>query len=128
MSRGCGGHGNGAADTRACGRAWSATCRAREARARRQRVEGVVACPEMVGFVSGAGWSCGKLAELAVHRGYSTEYRLAVHRRLRAAQGAKIGEVGLVELGSTRGLQGTCLFPGFLLGENDGLEGDMSMV
>ena len=93
-----------------------------------QRVCGVVACPEMVGSVSGAGWSCGKLAELAVHRGCSTECRLAVHRRLWAAQGGKIGEAGLVELGSTRGLQGTCLFPGFLLGENDGLEGDMSMV
>ena len=37
-----------------------------------QRVGGVVACPEMVGSVSGAGWSCGKLAELAVHRGCST--------------------------------------------------------
>ena len=41
---------------------------------------------------------------------------------------AKIGEIGMVELGSTRGMQGTCLFPDFLLGENDGLEGDMSMV
>ena len=76
----------------------------------------------------GRGLVARQVAELAVHRGCSTECRLAVHRRLRAAQGAKIGEVGLVELGSTRGLQGTCLFPGFLLGENDGLEGGMSMV
>ena len=43
--------------------------------------------------------------------------RPAVHGRLRAAQGGQNCEVGLGELESTRGRQGTHLFPGWLAGK-----------
>ena len=117
MSRGCGGHGNGAADTRACGwcwvgdvlgeggtgtapagRGWHGARRGGRSRLGRALVE--------------PGW----LGEM-VHARCSTVCRPAVHRQLRAAQGAKMCEVGLGELGSTRGRHWTTWFPGLLLGE-----------